>query len=62
MDLGPWPLGETSKASWGLGTGPLGTEKGRLGLASRILGLSLVSSEYLVRLPAAGREFLVLNS
>jgi hypothetical protein len=41
MDLDPWLLGETAKASCGLGSRPLGGEKGRLGLAERILEIAL---------------------
>jgi hypothetical protein len=41
MDLDPWLLGETPKASCGLGSRLLGREKGRLGLAQRTLEIAL---------------------
>jgi hypothetical protein len=49
--LGTRPLGETSKAQCGLDLWLLGTERGRLGLDSRTLGISLIviSSEFRVR-------------
>lgn len=52
MGLGTRPLGNTSKAQCGLDLWLLGTERGRLGLDSRTLGISLNDSN----------EFGVLSS
>ncbi len=61
MDLDPRALGETSKAACRLGTWSLGTERRRLGLVSRTLGVSVEIKVKSLGLRIESFNFLIHN-